>query len=255
MSHPSEIQAWQDRLEASLRSSDGTAWLVRVYQQTTSTQDIAKTFAPKKTLIIADQQTAGRGRLGRQWISSPGASILMSLVWPTSDPTLTHDRLSILSGIAVAKVIKQCLPTSPVRLKWPNDVLIDNLKIAGVLIEKNGDAFIIGVGLNVTRDAIPDTGIETTSTYLDAYGPPHDRLDVIQRIMLALDNAYTKTVPEEMLANWRALASLGQTQTFEHNNDRITGEVIDLEPDHGLIVRRDTGEIVTLPASTTSVVK
>lgn len=107
----------------------------------------------------------------------------------------------------------------------------------------------------MTRDAIPDTGIETTSTYLDAYGPPHDRLDVIQRIMLALDNAYTKTVPEEMLANWRALASLGQTQTFEHNNDRITGEVIDLEPDHGLIVRRDTGEIVTLPASTTSVVK
>ena len=249
MTDPVELEAWQDHLEAALRMP------VRVYQQTSSTQDVAKSFAPKKTLIVADQQTDGRGRLGRRWASTPGASVLMSLVLPTSDKKLTHDRLSVLSGIAMSHTVQRLLPSTTVRLKWPNDVLVEDQKIAGILIEQVAGAFIIGIGLNVTPQAVADPSLAEVSTCLEALGPVCDRLLVIEQTITELINAYQTTKPEQMLASWRNLAALGQTQTFEHNNQRITGEVLDLDPDHGLIVRRDTGEIVTLPAATTSVVK
>ena len=251
MNSPNELADWQDHLETALP----TDTLVRVYQQTASTQDIAKSFSPKKALIIADQQTAGRGRLGRAWASAPGASVLMSLVWPTAQGKLTHDRVSMLTGLCLARVVRQLIASSEVRLKWPNDVMVEGQKIAGILIEAVPHAFVIGIGLNVTHKAIADTSLTKTSTCLEAHGPPQDRPRVIEQIVLELERTLSTTDPSPLLDSWRAMAALGQTQTVEHNNQRITGEVLDLDPDHGLIVRRGTGEIVTLPAATTSVVK
>lgn len=251
MNRSNELADWQDHLEAALPA--GT--LVRVYQQTASTQDIAKSFAPKKALIIADQQTAGRGRLGRAWVSTPGASVLMSLVWPTARGALTHDRVSMLTGLCLARVVAKLIASSEVRLKWPNDVIVDGRKIAGILIETVPNAFVIGIGLNVTRQAVADTAIMSTSTCLEAHSPLQDRLNVIEQIALELQRTLSTIDPTSLLDCWRELAALGQTQTFEQAGQRITGEVLDLDPDHGLIVRRDTGEIITLPAATTSVVK
>lgn len=255
MSAPNELADWQDYLESVFADDTSQQMQVRVYQQTRSTQDIAKTFAPHKTLIIADQQTAGRGRLGRSWSSAPGASVLMSLVWPNANHGLTHDRVSVLSGLAVACAVEQMITSEKVRLKWPNDVVIDSCKLAGILIEAVGQAYVIGIGLNVTETSIADTPIADQSTYLEQHGSRLDRLAVIERIVVGLTHALDPQRHAEMLNHWQRLAALGQTQTFEHNNQQITGEVMDLDPDHGLIVRRDTGEIVTLPAATTSVVK
>lgn len=255
MSGHHELADWQDRLEAALNAG-GEQFVVRVYQQTGSTQEVAKTFVPTKAVILANQQTAGRGRLGRQWVSSPNACVLMSVVWPTTEiKTLTHDRVSILSGIAVASVTQALLPRAAVRLKWPNDVLIDDKKLAGILIERVADAFIIGIGLNVTSESVSHASLDATSTYLDAHGAAHDLLHVIERLVSTLTKMIHTSQRGELLTQWRSFASLGQTQTFEHNRQRITGEVLDLDPDHGLVIRRDTGEIVTLPAATTSVVK
>ncbi|MEM6259109.1 MAG: biotin--[acetyl-CoA-carboxylase] ligase [Planctomycetota bacterium] len=251
MSKPNELADWQDHLEKKLPQPI----LVRVYQETRSTQDIAKPFAPKMALIIADQQTAGRGRLGRSWSSTPGASVLMSVVWPNLGKTLTHDRVSLLSGLAVARAVENVLPASKARLKWPNDVILDDCKLAGVLIEAMSSAYVIGIGLNVTRKAITDPGIAQASTCLEEHGPTMDRLHVIEILVTELIQALSDSKTDEMLVQWRDRAALGQTQTFEQAGQQITGEILDLDPDHGLIVRRDTGEIVTLPAATTSVIK
>lgn len=255
MSTSSELAAWQDHLEAALPQDGSQPMIVRVYQETRSTQDIAKTFAPRKALIVADQQTQGRGRLGRSWLSTPGASVLMSVCWPIEDIGTTHDRVSLLVGVAIARAVEQLAPDSPVRLKWPNDVLVNQKKIAGVLIEGSEHTFIIGIGLNVTRDACPDEMLRPETTCLAELGASTDRLGVIETLFNELDRALSSANTKKTLEAWRTHAALGQTQTFEHNNQRITGDVIDLDPDHGLIVRRDTGEIVTLPAATTSVVK
>lgn len=255
MSTTSRLADWQDHLEAVFAGKSSQPMQVRVYKQTRSTQDIAKTFAPQKSLIIADQQTAGRGRLGRVWSSAAGASVLMSLVWPNENKGLTHDRVSVLSGLAVACAVEQIIPSEALRLKWPNDVMIDGRKLAGILIETVGHAYVIGIGLNVTRASIAGTTITDQSTCLEQYGSKLDRLTVIERIVLGLTHALHPQHHDRTLDHWKRLAALGQTQTFEQAGQSITGEVMDLDPDHGLIVRRDTGEIVTLPAATTSVVK
>jgi BirA family biotin operon repressor/biotin-[acetyl-CoA-carboxylase] ligase len=247
----SELAEWQDQLEASLGTLHGVPWRVRVYRETHSTQDIAKSFAPRPALIVADQQTAGRGRLGRSWQSAPGTAVLMSVSFPHEQQRATHDRFSLLTGVAVAECVQELLPDAPVRLKWPNDVMIDRRKLAGVLIESAQHAAIIGIGMNVCHSS----AAELHGTSLQAHGRTIDRAAVIQRLMARLIHTLTVEPMDEALSAWLRFASTGQRQTFEQAGQRITGEVLDLDPDHGLIVRRDSGEIVTLPAATTSVVK
>lgn len=250
----SDLAHWQEALEAALpRPSHGPIH-VRVYKQTRSTQDIAKSFAPGPALVIADQQTAGRGRLGRSWLSVPGAAVLMSLVYPNAAHRPTHDRVSMLAGVAVAEAVAELMPDVEVRLKWPNDVMVEGKKLAGILIETVRDAAVIGVGLNVLSPVETDPSLRDIATSFEALGRPIDRLPIIHALGRRLIQTLENPCDAADLAAWKSLASLGQTQTFEHNGQRITGTVLDLDPDHGLIVRRDSGEIVTLPAATTSVV-
>lgn len=254
MSTQTGLEDWQDHLEGSLQQDSGDPLIVRVYQETASTQDIAKTFAPSKALVVADHQSSGRGRLGRSWLASPGTSALMSLCWPIQDPSITHDRVSMLAGVAVARTALAFASDSAVRIKWPNDVMIDRQKLAGILIETVGAAYVIGIGLNVSHESCPDPSLQASATSLAEHAGPVDRVRVIERITKELRLAITTDQHAQTLDAWRALAELGQTQTFSHDGQQITGTVMDLDPDHGLIVRRDTGEIITLPAATTSVV-
>lgn len=251
----SSLRLWQEYLEYTLPLEGVRPGTIRVYKKTASTQDGAKGFAPGWALVIADQQTAGRGRLGRRWVSAHGKSVLMSLCWPINAKPITHERVSMLTGLAVAKAVEGVLKGPAVRLKWPNDVMIHGRKLAGILIEAVSGAFIIGIGLNVRQGAVVRPSLTGIATSLASHDCGADRLYVIERIVIELDKALRLSDQRAMLDEWRACAALGQTQTFEHDNQRLTGTVLDLDPDHGLIVRRDTGEIVTLPAATTSTVK
>lgn len=247
------LAQWQDELEASLPRVNDQPLIVRVYQETRSTQDIAKTFAPQPALIVADQQTAGRGRLGRSWLSSPGSSVLMSITYPINANRQSHDWLSMLTGVAVAEAVQFLVPRATVRLKWPNDVMVSGKKLAGILIETASNSAVIGIGMNVLTAQHIDPNVAARATTLESLGRTIDRLAVVQVVTQKLLNMLAASHDTGLLTACD-LATLGHTQTFEQAGQRITGEVLDLDPDHGLIVRRDTGEIITLPAATTSVV-
>jgi len=111
------------------------------------------------TLLVAESQTAGRGRAGRAWLSGAGDSLTFSLAWPLRRPLRELAGLSLAVGVALADTLAAC--AVPVRLKWPNDLLLDGAKLAGILIEtaqeKNGDGrtvwAIIGVGMNLALPA------------------------------------------------------------------------------------------------------
>ncbi len=114
--------------------------------------------APSGMAVVTDHQTAGRGRLGRSWISSPGLDLAFSvLLHPALEPARGH-LLSIASGVAVAEVLEECLGlTGHVSLKWPNDVLVERKKICGILLEASADAerirwAVAGIGLNVNSE-------------------------------------------------------------------------------------------------------
>lgn len=123
------------------------------YDSIDSTSDEAKRLAaqgaPHGAVVHADQQTAGRGRLARRWVSPPG-NLYMSVLLRLDVPPARLPELSFLTAIAVAEALDALLPKDArARLKWPNDVLVQGGKIAGILLEHSDGATIIGIGLNV----------------------------------------------------------------------------------------------------------
>lgn len=118
-------------------------------------RELLRAGAPEWSLVIAEEQTEGRGRAGRPWHSPPGSGLWMSVVLrppPSRGPTV----LPILAGLAVAQSVEVLLPNARVGLKWPNDVLVDGAKVCGVLAEAMGGVgggVVLGIGLNVRQGA------------------------------------------------------------------------------------------------------
>ncbi len=110
--------------------------------------DHAKT-GPSGWACLAEQQTAGRGRLGRPWVSAYGSSILCSLLWRFPKELTDVSSLSIAVGVMLAHGLKKFGTTEGIQLKWPNDILCFGRKLAGILLERRGEAIVIGFGLNV----------------------------------------------------------------------------------------------------------
>jgi len=251
---------------------------VQVYQSTQSTQDTSRkllTQIGSKALgavIVSDEQSAGRGRLGRRWHAPAGSAALFSTIVPMSQTN--PERLALAASVAVADTIAAALVSTGHRpaIKWPNDTLVNGRKIAGILIETTSSpsqppnktnqpkatAAIIGIGINIDLDltqlaAHADTApLSQTLTSLRQLSSSAHRLQMIADTLKALKQAI-QTPADALLARWRSRCMLqDQTQSFMHNGQTITGHVIDLDPDEGLAVRTQEGAIVHLPAATTS---
>ncbi len=130
-------------------------WRIHEKDETTSTNDDARGGA-HGDVFTARFQRAGRGRIGHQWLSPPGANVIMSAVLSVAGiPVERSASLPIAAGLAVARAVRRFLPLAPVALKWPNDVLVGGRKIAGILCERSGDNVIVGIGINVERREFP----------------------------------------------------------------------------------------------------
>jgi BirA family biotin operon repressor/biotin-[acetyl-CoA-carboxylase] ligase len=112
---------------------------------------VAREGAREGVVLVAEAQTAGRGRMGRRWISPPRAGLTFSvLLRPYGVPAALLGWLPLLTGAAVAAALPAVIPVAP-RLKWPNDVLVGSAKLGGVLAERSGSAVVVGIGINVTQ--------------------------------------------------------------------------------------------------------
>jgi BirA family transcriptional regulator, biotin operon repressor / biotin---[acetyl-CoA-carboxylase] ligase len=112
---------------------------------------VAREGAREGVVLVAEAQTAGRGRMGRRWVSPPGAGLTFSmLLRPYGVPAALLGWLPLLTGAAVAAALPAVVPVAP-RLKWPNDVLVGSAKLGGVLAERSGSAVVVGIGINVTQ--------------------------------------------------------------------------------------------------------
>jgi BirA family transcriptional regulator, biotin operon repressor / biotin---[acetyl-CoA-carboxylase] ligase len=152
----------------------------------TSTQEVARTM-PVGSIVVADHQTAGRGRLDRRWESRPGSALLVSFVL---EPNLV---LSLAAGVAAAEA---CGPD--VRLKWPNDLLLQGKKLGGILVETTPERAVCGIGINLTW--APDGAAKLEQ--------PRD--EVLDRLRTRIA-AWTSAPSEAVLRRWRELsATLGR---------------------------------------------
>ena len=179
---------------AEAACGDGRLWTeVRVVAETGSTNAdtlrAAGAGAPEGLVIAAEAQTAGRGRQGRCWVSLPGAALTFSvLLRPAAIPPAARGWLPLLAGVAAATAIR-AMTGVDARLKWPNDILAGDRKLAGILAEQAGDAVVVGIGINVGGAAgvlpVP------TATSLDACGAAGaDRSELLAALLGQLEHRY-----------------------------------------------------------------
>jgi BirA family biotin operon repressor/biotin-[acetyl-CoA-carboxylase] ligase len=183
-------------LSAAL-TGPGRLWRdVTVAAETGSTNSdllaAARAGAPEGTVLAAEVQTAGRGRLDRRWICPPRAALSFSvLLRPDGVPAVTRGWIPLLAGVAVAAGLRAQAGLDA-RLKWPNDVLVGGAKIAGILAEQAGDAIVLGTGINVTtrREELPVR--HATSVVLAGAVP--DREQLLVAVLGELESWYRRWV-------------------------------------------------------------
>ena len=211
-----------DRVAPLLRGSLGTPYLYA--EQTGSTQNILRDGDhPHGAVAVAEHQTAGRGRSGRVWEDEPSRALLCSvLLQPPGGAPLPQ--LSLVVGLAVAAAV-EATAGAETRLKWPNDVLVDGLKVAGILLEAAGGRVACGIGINVNqeRGELPP-GTRTPAISLRvATGQTLDRGQLLAAVLTELEARYGR---------WLAEGLAGLTAELEARN-ALAGRRVVLEAGAG----------------------
>jgi BirA family transcriptional regulator, biotin operon repressor / biotin---[acetyl-CoA-carboxylase] ligase len=145
---------------------------------------------PEGAAGTTDHQTAGRGRLGRSWVEAPGTSVLVSVLLRPPAARRAPE-LSLVAGLATAETVEQATGLST-QIKWPNDVMLDRRKVAGILAEMRGAEVVVGIGLNVNqrREQLPADARTTAGSLRTVTGRDHDREALLETLLARLDDAY-----------------------------------------------------------------
>jgi BirA family transcriptional regulator, biotin operon repressor / biotin---[acetyl-CoA-carboxylase] ligase len=236
---------------------------VYLYQQIGSTNDearrLAQVRAPEGLLVVAETQTAGRGRAGRRWLTPAGSALAFSLVLRPSVSLAQAVRLTMLAGLAVCDAFEQVAGV-PAALKWPNDVLVAGQKAAGILVDcisqpagtQDLDYAILGIGINIDQ-APPAAEVDFPATALAEHASrPVDRLILLRAILQRLEARYPAVAAADPLplhTEWAGrLAWLGQPVVVHMPGGEVAGQAEGVDPDGALVVRVDTGERVRVLA-------
>lgn len=229
----------------ALSPQDHIPWSVHYQPTATSTQDLARhaagAGATEGWTVVTDWQRAGRGRLGRAWVARAGRDLLFSTVLRPPGPLLSL--LPLLAGVAVAEGLRIATGLQA-DLKWPNDVLVDQRKLAGILLERGvGTDVVVGVGMNVNS---VKAGLPADATSIAAsLGHPVSRERLLGFILDQLDHALAQTATEGTAWIVRTFAEnssmLGRPITYLDHDRRRNAVAEAIAEDGALAVRREDG--------------
>jgi len=198
------------------------------------------------TVAVADEQTAGRGRHGRTWSAQPGGALLVSVLLR---PRLPADRMHLvtLAAALAATDAVHTLAGIEARVKWPNDVVVGDRKLAGILAEGDGaGAVVVGMGLNVRADSFPPE-LADLATAVDLHGArPVDRRALLAAWLVALD-AQLDRIDNVVATAATCSATLGRRVRVELASEHVFGVAERLTPEGFLVLRTDDGreQVVT----------
>lgn len=223
----------------------------------TSTQDMARREAaegaPEGTVVIAEEQTAGRGRLGRSWVSPPGDNLYLTLLLR---PTLTG--LRALTMVAPLACVQAAQDTTGVeaRIKWPNDVLVNRRKLAGILIDtelmgEQPEYTLVGIGLNVNMDVESQPEVASIATSLRAEaGREVPREEALASLLNSFEALYQKAGKgQELREAWKArLETLGKRVNVRFGDIVEEGLAEDVDEEGNLLLRLPGGALRVVSA-------
>lgn len=208
---------------------------------------LAREGAVEGSVVIADEQTGGKGRLGRSWVSPPGLNLYLSLILRPAVSTATVPQLGLLAAVAVADAIEEVCHLTPA-IKWPNDILIDGKKVCGILAEMQTEAgtlkaVILGIGVNVNAplSAFPEELRDKASSLFLSGGQEVNRSVFTAAVLTHLEKLYVLWLEEGFPALrplWerRATGLLGKLITVAAPEGILTGTVQGLDNDGALLL-------------------
>jgi BirA family transcriptional regulator, biotin operon repressor / biotin---[acetyl-CoA-carboxylase] ligase len=211
----------------------------------THIMELARAGAEPGTLVIADEQTAGRGRIGRSWTSLPARQLEFSLLLR---PDFPSQFLVMASAVAAAEAI-EAVAAIPTGIKWPNDIEVEGRKVAGILIETIGDIAVLGIGINVSGSLADDPLLAPAAITLeDAGGHPLSRELLFIDLLRRFDVRYTDLSANGNAArmalhtSWRErLVTLGRRINVRQGESTLTGIAEDVDTGGALLLCLDDG--------------
>lgn len=237
---PLDAARIQGLVMAAGRALDGLV----VHEETASTnQALLAASGDGVYACLAERQTAGRGRRGRAWQATPYGSVLVSVAWTITETAGPLGVLSLAAGVAVVRAL-EALGVQGAVLKWPNDVLWQARKLAGVLIEMRGEAgamrVVVGVGINVTLGPAAAAAIDQEWAALGAIVPTIDRsrlaAQVISELLAVMDD-YRQGRAAALLTEWRRRhAFAGMAVRIHEGRESFAALVVDVDEEGALVV-------------------
>ena len=233
-----------------------------------STNNYGKKICEKEfmegTIIIAEEQTAGRGRLGREWMSPKGEGIWVSILLKPGIKPEQASQLTILAAYAAAISIRELLELDAL-IKWPNDIVIDGRKVCGILTEMGAEIdkinyLIVGIGINANIEdkSFCDNRINTATSLRILKGKAIDRKTLLAKVIENFENLYMDFIEskniEGLLYKYKKISvTLGKEIKFTFNKEEFTGTAVDIDSSGRLSVKLENGEITELSSGEVSV--
>ncbi len=233
---------------------------ILTYEEVDSTMDIARAMAEKGaregTCVFAEFQRRGRGRANRRWSCPKHKGILMTVILKPELPSERVCFVSCMVAVAVAEAIRKELGLEAL-IKWPNDVLVNNKKVCGILVEAEtprgkGPYFLAGIGLNanLSHKDLPKEVIYPATSLLIELGRPVDRIAMARAILQHLDKRYRHLKNgdyKDIKERWVQLSTtIGRRVLVEEEGMEYTGKIMDLSTTGGVVMELDTGRRKTL---------
>ena len=208
---------------------------------------LARAGASHGTIVIAERQNNGRGRDGRVW-QSPAGGLYLSAVLRPPMPIVDVPPMTLAIGIGVCEAIRTT--GAPAVLKWPNDVLVDGRKLAGVLVEAQSqgnrlEAVIVGIGINITGE-LPEPVADTGITLAEAAGTTIDREAFVERLLAHVErwvDRYVSVGIEPIIPAWQERMAVGIHARATVDGAPMTGCVAGLDADGALLLRDESGNV------------
>ncbi|WP_192043581.1 biotin--[acetyl-CoA-carboxylase] ligase [Paenibacillus rhizovicinus] len=234
---------------------------IRLFDEVDSTQNIAQRLAedgaPEGTLVIAEQQTNGRGRMGRKWVSPSGKGIWMSFILRPGMPIHFAPQLTLLTAVALCRALRAAASPLDIGIKWPNDLLIEGKKISGILLESTAEEerlryVIAGVGIsvNLTTEDYPPELLDIATSLQIQLGKPLDRDEIIAGFFSQFQQLYAIYQREgfsPIQTLWEALSvTLHKPTRLFIGGAETIATPIGLNEQGALLARKDDGTIVPL---------
>lgn len=252
-----DLNELNQRLKRNLIGRD-----IHYYDETESTNDVAFSLgiagAPEGTVVLADSQRGGKGRFQRSWHSPPASNIYTSIILRPEIRLSNASQIPILAGVAVAEVLDKYCPGG-IRLKWPNDILLDNKKLCGILSqlkirEHKVDFVVLGIGMNINMkyDQFPEDIRGSAVSLSMKTGIQISRKELLIRVYENLEKWYKKLVLdgfEPVKKKWMSMSSMtGKHVTISFLGEIVQGTVTGIDDSGSLIIRNEHDELIRVTA-------